>query len=349
MSASKFLPGEEQLEALLELKLGGEVGDLLTQSLLEPLNEFLKRPAKKFRGEFVELGFQLARLPGQASTPLGEAEKRLCAEGAEVLEAIHAGSLVVDDIQDGSLMRRGHPTLHLRHGLALALNAGNWLYFWPFERVRRWGLPPERELAVYHVCHRALLKAHFGQALDVGVPIDSLPKDRIPSVSLASLELKTGALMALALALGAVLGGADAAKLQLLDEFGHRFGVALQMFDDVGNLSVKQTDGKPDGKQYEDLSLRRPSWVWAVAAEELDDETFEEFKKAVMLLPVPVKLDEWLARHPLRALARGRACDYLAGAVAKLRETLGEGAVSDYNEALSRVTKLGERLTESYE
>ena len=171
---------------------------------------------------------------------------------------------------------------------------------------------------MYHVCHRALLRAHFGQALDVGVPIDGLAQERIHAVSLASLELKTGALMAMALSLGGVLGGADEARLAVLDDFGHRFGVALQMFDDIGNLKG------PADKQYEDLKLRRPSWIWAVAADRYAPESFEAFKGAVAQLPDAAPIETWMAENRLKENARERACAYLAGAVSGLQCGLGD-------------------------
>jgi hypothetical protein len=54
-----------------------------------------------------------------------------------VVEFIHAGSLVVEDIEDGSRIRRGRVALHVRYGMPVALNAGNWLYFWPFELLKK--------------------------------------------------------------------------------------------------------------------------------------------------------------------------------------------------------------------
>lgn len=334
---SEGLPTGPELGTILGLRLGGGVEDLLAQSLLSPLAEFLSRPSKRFRGQLLRLGYQLARA-GQAA-PEGR-DRYFCDEGAALIEEVHAGSLVVDDIQDGSAMRRGQPALHRRHGVPLALNAGNWLYFWPLERVRTWSLDAARELGVYRVCHRALLRAHCGQALDVGVPIDELPQERVPAVSLASLELKTGALMAMAMSLGAVLGGADGARLDTLDDFGHRFGVGLQMFDDVGNLGAGQ-----DEKRYEDLRLRRPSWLWAVVAGDYDAAAYGAFVESVRALPDAAPLERWLAGHDALARARRRAGEHLAGSVRGLETALrGTGG-----EALAAVKAIGERLTQAYE
>ena len=41
------------------------------------------------------------------------------------IELLHNALLIHDDIEDGSEQRRGHPTLHVLHGVPLALNAGD--------------------------------------------------------------------------------------------------------------------------------------------------------------------------------------------------------------------------------
>jgi geranylgeranyl pyrophosphate synthase len=113
------LPSAPELENWLDLTENRGVEDLIEKSLLSPLKEFLNRPSKHFRGQLVQLAFRLVNENG-----LGKE----CVSGAmKVLEAIHAASLVVDDIQDNSEWRRGLPTLHRTHGLAVALNSANWL------------------------------------------------------------------------------------------------------------------------------------------------------------------------------------------------------------------------------
>ena len=142
------------------------------------------------------------RLLAEGSTP-SHVETVQCGICAEVVELIHAGSLVVDDIEDGSTIRRGKPALHIRYGLPTALNAGNWLYFWPFQLIKALELPNRTALSVYECYHRTLLRAHFGQAMDLGSRVDRLLQTRVPDVCLATMELKTGALMGFAMMLGA--------------------------------------------------------------------------------------------------------------------------------------------------
>ena len=124
-----ILPARERWSELLGLEVCGAVEQILRRALLGPIEELTSIRGKRIRGQLVTFSYRLlcGDLPDTAL-----AEKR-CRLAAEAVEFIHAGSLIVDDIEDGSPVRRGRPALHLRHGMPVALNAGNWLYFWPFD------------------------------------------------------------------------------------------------------------------------------------------------------------------------------------------------------------------------
>lgn len=312
------------------------VDAILEASLFGPTEEFTARPSKRFRGSMVAVAFRIAvRRSGEDAT-------QSTARAEELVERLHAGSLIVDDVQDGSELRRGGPTLHRLVGVPKAINAGNWLYFRALDDVSRWGLLPAREVAVGRACHRALEEAHRGQAMDLGTAIDEVPREHVRTVALASLEAKSGALMGLAFAVGAWIGGADQRLAEALEEFGRRFGVALQMYDDVGNLDARLPSGESDPKRYEDLRLRRPSWVWATAAETLSPPAYEAFLRAVRTLPETAAVEDVLVRHDLRSLARHRAAEYLEGAFTALRDVIGD------DPALAELADAAERLARAY-
>ena len=161
----------------------------VTASLLDPLNDLLSRPSKQFRSKLVGLGFRLAGGEAETLVSSGLTAGRVLEEFSTLVEALHAGSLIVDDIQDGSRMRRGAPALHVRYGLPVALNAGNWLYFWPLAMLRELGMPAPLELEATRLCLDVLLRAHFGQSIDVGTRIDEVPQDQVESVCRMSIRL----------------------------------------------------------------------------------------------------------------------------------------------------------------
>lgn len=248
------------LLALLEEALrdndAGLPAHLWERALLAPAREFLCRPGKRFRARLVEACWAVAG--GRAE----DAPQEL----PLVIELLHAGSLIVDDIEDGSPSRRGAPALHHVYGLPLALNTGNWLYFWPLTLIDRAadriGLGAARRAELHRRARLALLRCHQGQALDLALKVTELAQHEVPRVVKATTQLKTGALMELAAALGGIAGGADGARVEAVTRFGRELGAGLQMLDDLGGITARARWDKG----CEDLRLGRPTWPWAWAA-----------------------------------------------------------------------------------
>jgi geranylgeranyl pyrophosphate synthase len=274
-----MMPPSSSIDELLHSE---SIGKLLSASLLDPIDHFFKNPGKNLRSEIVHLGFGLS-LPSEP-LEISEADRIRLEKASMIVELIHGGSLIVDDIQDSSLERRNAPTLHLLHGIPLALNAGNWLYFWALSQLNKLKL----EQKVTEDILSYMMKAHAGQALDIGTRVDLLKQDSVSELCLASMELKTGTVMSLALRLGAGIAGKDwdSSNLNLL---GSKLGVLLQIFDDLGNFLGKSS------KRYEDLYLRRPTWIWSIASGMSRKEYFD-FVEAVQALPSEAKLNQWMKR-----------------------------------------------------
>ncbi|MFO0572338.1 MAG: polyprenyl synthetase family protein [Polyangiaceae bacterium] len=234
------------------------------EALYGPLSDFLSRPGKEFRGRLVSMAWELA---GQKSSPPPEL--------ALVVEVLHAGSLIVDDIEDDSSYRRGELALHKKWGLPRALNAGSWLYFWPDALLERMQLAPPIELGVRRAIDRTLLSAHHGQALDLSTRVFDLTQSEVPDVVSVTTRLKTGMLMQLAASLGAIAAGGPRQVTQALARFGMKLGAGLQMLDDLGGIvSVERCH-----KGHEDLTSARPTWLFAWAAEELDRTAYQRLRR----------------------------------------------------------------------
>ncbi len=260
--------------------------DMLKSPLLRPVEDFFKKSGKNIRPKLVELGYQLSQTSDHR--PDEEMKEKL-RKASLIIEAIHGGALIVDDIQDGSVVRRDGPTLHLKYGMPQALNVGNWLYFWGLEQINSLQLSAEQNNLLFHYCSGLLSRAHLGQALDVGTKIDEVPQAKVYETCLASMELKTGTLMSLAMIFGAVIGNASEEKRNELDALGTNLGLILQMFDDLGNFF----NTEKSYKRHEDLKLRRPTWVWARASK-FDSERYDQFIKAVRDLPDESLLSPWI-------------------------------------------------------
>jgi geranylgeranyl pyrophosphate synthase len=228
--------------------------------------------------------------------------------------------------------------LHRIYGLSVALNAGNWLYFQPFEWIEKLGLPIEKELNLYRLSHEAMLKAHVGQALDLGTKLNEIDRGNAKTVCMTALRLKTGSLMSLALKMGACIAGASKERIEELNEFGTEFGVALQMFDDIGNFTLPLGDSK----RLEDFRLKRPTWLWACAAENSSDSAYEKFLLAVSRIPNEAPLREWVDKNNLVAIAREQAKAYLESAFERFGQS--SGGWSKYTKTRSVLNEIAGRI-----
>jgi geranylgeranyl pyrophosphate synthase len=302
------------LVALLneEPLLAGVPERLWEAALLGPLREFLSRPGKALRARLVQLGYTLG----------GGQPQKMPAQLPLLIEILHAGSLIVDDIEDGSALRRGAPALHRVHGVPVALNAGNWLYFWPQVLLGRMPLPRSARLEAHDRISACLLRCHEGQALDLTVRVDELARHEVAPVVRAITTLKTGELVGLACALGAIAAGAPEQRVAALARFGCDAGIALQMLDDLsGALNPARRD-----KALEDLRQHRATFVWAQLCEDLDSASYHE---ALALLRAG-EHDELLAIARFRLAMTGllrtrRAVD---DAVSALAHAIGDGGWS---------------------
>lgn len=328
------------LEALAP-KAGGVPPELWERALLAPVREILERPGKEFRGRLVSAAWRLAGGEGQPPIALSAA-----------LEIIHAGSMVVDDIEDESSERRGRPTLHRLFGTAVALNAGNWMYFLPLDLIGRLGLSAGAELELRRRMTRVMLDCHYGQALDLSARIGEVSADALSDVASTISTLKTGRLLGLAAVTGALAAGGAPSIVDALAAFGQAIGVGLQMLDDLGNLS-----GRAAGeKRFEDLKHGRVTWPWAWAAERMEAHELAPLVGECAALAEAHRQEGWDEGHLMRAqvlATRLRSATashgklqvhwHLDQALARLRARTGSSA------GLTALESEMTRLEESYD
>ena len=298
--------------------------------LYDPARAFLAEPGKGFRANLVRMGWDLAGgVPGQCPESL-----------AVVLEWLHGGSLIVDDIEDGSLTRRGRPALHVSHGLPIALNTGNYLYFAALQQIDRLAVSGDVKARLHADINHALVRCHHGQALDLTAHVESLAQPEVAAVVRATTALKTGALTALAAVLGARASGAADERVAAIAAFGADLGVGLQMLDDLGSiLSAKRRD-----KALEDLRGGHPTWAWAWLADDVDPFTFSRLQTALRHVMAGAPADSLLTElhDRLSHVGRVRVAAHLDEAFARLRTHLGTDA------QLGAVAVELERLRSSY-
>ena len=165
---------------------------------------------------------------------------------AAALELMHNAFLVHDDIEDGSELRRGQPTLHTEHGVPLALNAGDALTLFAmstfYDGARRLG--SITAAAVHDELHEAVRRTIEGQAIELGWHRDGRVDVR-PQAYIEMVLLKTCAYTTVyPIRVGALIAGRNGADLDALTAFAAPLGVAFQVRDDLLSLERAGAAGK---------------------------------------------------------------------------------------------------------
>ncbi|MCX4903634.1 polyprenyl synthetase family protein [Streptomyces sp. NBC_00878] len=200
--------------------------------------------------------------------------------GAVAVELVHNFSLLHDDLMDGDEQRRHRDTVWKVHGPAQAILVGDALFALANEILLELGtVEAGRATRRLTTATRALID---GQAQDISFE----HRDRVSVEECQEMEgNKTGALLACASSVGAVLGGADDRTADTLERYGHHLGLAFQAVDDLLGI---WGDPVATGKQaWSDLRQRKKSLpvVAALAAggpasEQLGELLAEDAKRS---------------------------------------------------------------------
>ena len=151
-----------------------------------------------------------------------------------MVEIIHNGSLIIDDIEDSSKMRRCEPCSYLKFGTDIAINAGNLMYFIALRLIPKY-ISNELYKRFTNILHQELLVLHFGQNWDITW---HRKDDFFPTQEqyLQMTAYKTGVLPRLGLRLVGVVLGIKDDLLGEIGKFAETIGVAFQIQDDILNL-----------------------------------------------------------------------------------------------------------------
>lgn len=160
-------------------------------------------------------------------------------EFAIIPEVIHNASLIHDDIEDNSDMRRGAPAVHKKFGLDIATNLGDFMFYFPVVALLDSNkITKDEKMRMLEVYQREMLKLTIGQGTDIAWHASLVDSAEITeSMYLQMAYSKTGVLSSMAAKLGAVLGGGDDKLVDALGNFGASIGVAFQLQDDLLNVT----------------------------------------------------------------------------------------------------------------
>jgi geranylgeranyl diphosphate synthase type II len=167
---------------------------------------------------------------------------------AVAIELLHNAFLVHDDICDGAIQRRGAPALHVRHGVPVALTAGNalaWLAIEPLlENVQTLGRELALEvLAEFHLLTKRTIE---GQAAELAWRERALPTLTAAEYLRLVLDKTCWYTSIQPCRVGALIGARGSADLDAIARFGFFLGAVLQIRDDIENVTDRHEDHGKD-------------------------------------------------------------------------------------------------------
>ncbi|MBQ8988398.1 MAG: polyprenyl synthetase family protein [Prevotella sp.] len=207
---------EELLKKVNEA-LDGLAYNRKPSSLYDPIQYVLSLGGKRVRPVLMLLAYNLYK----------EDPERIMTQ-AVGLETYHNFTLLHDDLMDNADMRRGHETVHKKWNPNQAILSGDTMLLQAFQRMGQ--CEADKLQQVIGLFTETTLEIDEGQQLDVEFETRN---DVTEDEYIEMIRLKTSVLLACALKIGAILGGASEADQENLYRFGEQIGLAFQLQDDL--------------------------------------------------------------------------------------------------------------------
>jgi geranylgeranyl diphosphate synthase type I len=173
---------------------------------------------------------------------------------AAAVELLHNFSLVHDDIEDRSPLRRHRPTLWAVWGVPRAVNAGDAMFTMAQLAALDQAAPADDSQTPARLLNAASARLCGGQQLDLEQAEGAAPG---LEAYYAMIEGKTASLLAVSAELGALAAGAPPAVRAAFARFGREIGLAFQLQDDL--LDVWGASEHRGKAALEDLRARKHS------------------------------------------------------------------------------------------
>lgn len=213
--------------------------------------EWLARDGKRWRPFLTVAAYQALR--DDRENPIPDDIKRI----ALATELFHKASLIHDDIEDEDHGRYDQPTLHMEHGVAVALNAGDLLIGEGYRLIGECEASDAIKTQMLLAASRGQRELCKGQGAEL-----LWARNPAPLKSREVLDIfrqKTAPAFEVALQLGAAYAGKLDEVADVLHEYSENLGIAYQIRDDMDDLGEDAGDNA--------LEQMRPSVLLAVARE----------------------------------------------------------------------------------
>ncbi len=192
-------------------------------------------------------------------------------EIAGIVESIHTASLLHDDVVDMADVRRGKPSANSVWGNQIVVLVGDFLY----SNALRIAVL-QRNQRIMEALSQATTRMTEGELLQLNRIADpEITEEEYIEI----ISAKTGALIAAACRMGAILGGLPIEKEEALASFGMKTGIVFQMADDILDYMAVEGDlGKKICKDLEEGKITLPMLYLLKSA---DEDELPEIKNII--------------------------------------------------------------------
>ena len=211
-------------EEVLDIKVPYSNSNKTAQDeiLLEPFTYLLRKKGKDIRPKLLKAFNVWLKVPDEKVKLIGD-----------IIQMLHNSSLLVDDIQDNSVLRRGNPCAHKIYGVASTINSANYVYFIGLEKILELNNPE-----AVHIFKESMLELHRGQGMEIYwrdtfmCPTENEYRDMTVR--------KTGGLFNLAVKLMQLFSNNDDCPAYDYVELTSLLGLYFQIRDDYANLCLDE-------------------------------------------------------------------------------------------------------------
>ncbi|MEM1586808.1 MAG: polyprenyl synthetase family protein [Candidatus Bathyarchaeia archaeon] len=279
----------------------------LNRAISEPLWEFLDRGGKRWRPVLFLLIYEA--LGGRSEDVL---------DFAIIPEVIHNGTLIADDVEDSSEMRRGKPCTYKIYGLDIAINLSQAMYFLPMivlsDKLN--DIPTYVARRLYEIYVQEMINLSLGQAIDIAwhrglIPAEDLREEHY----LQMCAYKTGTLARMSAKMAAVLAGSSDEVVEKVGRFAESIGVAFQIQDDVLDVSGEEF-ARGKGGLGMDITEGKITLMVIYTLRKADEDDKRELLR---ILNMHTR-DEYLRMRAISIMRKYGAIEYAKGVAFKLIE-----------------------------
>ena len=255
------------------------------------------------------------------------------------LEILHNCSLIVDDIVDNSVLRRGKPTVWVKYGRSIAQCIAMDYSVAIFEAAGKSKKPVE----ISNIFIKTLKTIMSGEIMDI--LFEQAGREEEPYIRenrclnirekdfLEMVERKTATLIQASCEVGGICADASKEEIRKLKRYGFNIGMAFQISDDLLDIFGKEEKlGKKIGKDIEER--KGGNCVIYFASQEFSPKEKDKFWKILIKKKIKKQDVKTAIEMIKKTNAREKAFKFLKSFIKKAEKSLSSLTQNEWNDFL---------------